>query len=144
MADIVAGQGHDRQLRKRPGIAVQAACPLENGRQIRVHVARETLASGDLAVAGGHLAQGLAVVRHVRHDDEHVPTFDECEVFRSREGKARRQQPLRARFVGTVQEHRSVTQSAAGLHGGAKALGDIMRHADADEHDGELVLGVAA
>ena len=72
-----------------------------------------------------------------------MAALHESEVFGGRERIARRQQALGAGFVGPVEEHHRVFQGAAGLHGGAEGFGRVVRHADADEDDGELA-GLAA
>ena len=144
MADIVARQRQHRQLRQRAGMAMQAARALEQAGKIGVHVTRETLATGDLAVTRRYLAQRFAVIGHVGHDDQHVPALHEGQVLGSRERKARCQQALCAGFVGEIQKHDGVPERAAGLHRGTERLSGVVRHADADEHDRERLARFAA
>src|SRR5664279_1230507 len=108
-----AGHGQDRELRQRPLLAAQAAGALEDRRQVRVQIAREALPARDLALARRHLAQRLAVVGHVREDDQHVLAELERQVLGGTEREARRQQPLRARVAGQVEEERGALEGTA-------------------------------
>src|SRR6056297_2352728 len=64
VGDVVAGHGQYRQLCQRTFASSEAAGALVDSGQVGVQIAGITLAAGDLAVAGGHLAQRLAVVGH--------------------------------------------------------------------------------
>ena len=109
-----------------PARAAQAAGALEQRRQVRVHVAREALAARDLALARRHLAQRLAVVRHVGEDHQHVLALDERQVLGGAQREARRQQALRARVAGQVQEQRRALERAALLEAAAEVLGAVV------------------
>ena len=73
MGDVVSGHGEYRHQGHAAGLAAYEPRPLVDGGEVGVHVARETLSGGYLALGAGELAQGLAVEGHVRHDGRGSP-----------------------------------------------------------------------
>ena len=138
MPDVVGRHRQDRQLRERALGAAQAARALEQRREVRVHVAGEALAARDLALRRRHFAQRFGVVRHVGEDREHVLAFDEREVLGRGQREARRQQALRRRVAGEIEEQRGALQRAALLQAAAEEFGAVVGHADAGEDDREI------
>ena len=113
--------------------AFDLARPLVQGREVRVQVPRVALAGRDLAADRGDLAQGLAVVRHVGHDDQHVHVALVGQVFRRGQRAPGRDDPLDGRVVGKGKEHDDIGKNAACLEG----IDEEPRHVVLDAHGGE-------
>ena len=92
----MSSSGIDRigQLRDRSRSALDAPGALVDRGQVGVHVAGVAAATGDLVARGRDLAQRLAVVGHVGHDDQHVHVVLERQVLGGGERAARGQQAL--------------------------------------------------
>ena len=140
--DVVVGHGQDGDLRDGARGALDPSRPLVERGQIGVEIARVALARGDLAPRGRDLAQGLAVVGHVRKDDEDVHAHLVGQVLGGREGASRRDEPLDGGAVGEGEEHHDAGQDARALEGVDEEARDVVLDAHPDEDDGER-LGVA-
>ena len=140
--DVVVGHRQDRQLRDRALAALDAAGTLVDGREVGVHVAGIAAATRDLFARGRDLAQRLAVVRHVREDDEHLHVLLEREVLGDGQRAARREQPLDRGVVGEVQEEDDSLERAGLLELLHEEARLAVRDAHRAEDDGELLAGL--
>ena len=131
--DVVVGHGEDGDLRDGALGALDLARPLVQGGEVGVQVARDSPCGRDLAADGGDLAQRLAVVRHVRHDDQHVHVALVGEVLGRGQRAARRDEALDGGVVGEGEEHDDVGENAAVLEG----VDEEARHVVLDAHGGE-------
>ena len=102
--DVIVRHGEDRQLRDGALAALDAAGALVDGREVGVHVSRESSATRHLFARGRDLAKRLAVVGHVGEDHENLQILLEREVLGDRECGLRRQETLDRGVVGEVQE----------------------------------------
>ena len=73
--------------------------------QVGVHVSWIATSSGHLFTSSAHLAERLAVVGHVRVDDQHVHVQIEGQVLGGGQAQPGCENPLYSRVVGQVEEH---------------------------------------
>ena len=126
-----------------PGQSADAPGPLEQRREIGVHVAGIAAPPGNLFARRRELAQRLAVARDVGEDDEHVQPAFEGEVLGDGQRRTRRQQPFDGGILGDVEEQdRSLERRALG-EARAEEAGLALGHAHRGEDDDELVGGIA-
>ena len=122
-----------------PRLARDAAGALEDRREVAVQIAGIALPAGHFAARRGHLAQRLAVVRHVVQHDEHVQAEVERQVLGGGQRAARRDQPLGGRIVGEVHECHDAVPRARRAECVLVAQRDVARQAERRKDDREAL-----
>lgn len=89
MRDIVVGHRQDGNLGDGAISSRHTASSFVDGRQISVHVTRETTTTRNFFSSGGNLTKGIAVGRQVCQDDQNVLLKLVGVVLGCRKGKAR-------------------------------------------------------
>jgi hypothetical protein len=139
VGDIVVGHREEGYLRYRALRALDPARALVERGQVGIEVARVALARGNLAARRGDLAERLAIVGHVREDDQYVHPQVVGEVFRGGEGAARRHEALDRGAVGEGEEHDHAREDARALEGVDEEARHVVLDAHAREDDREGV-----
>jgi hypothetical protein len=137
---VVARHGQYRHLRDRALLALDKARPLVDGGEVGVHVAGIAAPSRDFLARSAYLAQRLAVVRHVREDDEHVHVVLVGKILCGCQRHPWRDDALNRGVVGEVQEHDRTLKRACALEVGHEVLGLLIGDAHCSEHDREGLL----
>ena len=88
------------------------------------------------------MSQRIAIVRHVRVDDQHVVVFLERQVLSGRQSETWGDDSLDRRVVGEVDEQHSVFQSTRALQIGTEEVVFFSRDTHGAEHHNELFIGI--
>src|SRR5450759_868155 len=139
--DVVVGHGEDRHLGDGALPALDPARALVQAREVGVHVSGIAAPSGNLLAGRGDLAQGLAVVRHVGQDDQHLHVVLERQELGHGERAPRGDDALDRRVLGQVHEEADPLQRARLGEGGLEERCFAAGDAHGAEHDGELLTG---
>ncbi len=140
MGHVVVGHGHDHQLSHRSRPTMNTAGPFVDRRQVGVHVSGVAASTRHLLAGRRHLAQGLAVVRHVGEDHEHVEVPLEGEVLGDGQRHPRREQSLDRRIVGQIEEQDGPVELSRLLQVRTKEGSLAMRDAHCGEDDHEVLM----
>jgi len=137
VGDVVTGHGQNRELSDRALFALDDACTLVVGGEVGVHITGIAAASGHLLTSSTHLSERLAVVGHVRVDDEHVHVQVECQILGCGQSQPGGENPLYSRIVGQVEEHHCPLQSAGSLEVSQEVLSLFVGNAHGAEDNCE-------
>jgi len=141
VGDIVAGHGKDGELGDGALDPVDEPCPLVDRCKVGVHVAGVSTPAGDLLAGRPDLPEGLAVVGHVRQDDENVHREFEGKVLRGGEGESRGDDPFHGRVVGEVEEDHGTLEGTRPLEICHEMVCLLLRDPHRGEDHGKGLLG---
>jgi len=140
MVDVVVRHGEDGHLGNGAGPVHKNTGALVERGQVTVEIPGVPLPAGHLPALRGEFAERLAVVGHIRHDDQHVHIPVEGQELGQRQGHARGHDALHGRVIGEVQEHRRVRERAGFRKGGAEELGVVVLDAHGTKDDGKALV----
>ena len=137
VSDVPGRHGQHRDQGEGAGQPADAPAPLIQRSQVTVEVSGVSAPRRDLAAGRRHLPQRLAVVGHVGHHHEHVPSERERQMLGDRQRQPRREQPLDDRRVGQVQQQHELARGGALFQRAADRRGVGMGEAHRCEHHAE-------
>ena len=142
MGNVITGHGQNWELGNGTLLPLHDTSTLVEHGQVGVHVSRVSTSAGNFFTGRTDLTKCVAVVCHVRVDDQHVVVLLKRKVLGSRQGKTRRNDSLNSRVVCEVDKQHSVLKRTGSLQVGTEEVVFLSRDTHGAEDDDELFIGI--